>query len=753
MNGQLKKSGKSTTRILAMVLATAACAGSLTLHAPVRAMAADACTDSSAGLVLGTGADTYLSEQIDQSTMKDDALKGLTTWRQDALDSNEKLWNGQTVKDYLSANGISEDTYLHPSWSTDLERIAIQRSAEANVAWDHTRPNGESWNRVTTASGAVSQGEALAKAAMPAALNEWGAEKQTLIDQSATGTSQADDYLFLINPTYQSYGFAAANGNAGIGEASTSASSGTSAVGWSGVCSFHIPTLANDLTPRMSPSTAVVGQTKNLITSVTGTWKGWFTPQQQTTLVLRGTYVSDAPEVASIAGSTLTANDMGTAGISMSSGDQTVPLGEFQVTLGTIASVEDAAVTTPSGTIPSLPNTARVTWTTGGTTSAAVTWGTIPTTWRNRAGGQFTVTGTVYGGRRTLKAVVTVTPAVPKSVAAVTATTVAGTAPKLPAKVQLTWSNGDVTSESVTWSAIPASSYARAGTFKVAGKVSAGGTTIAASATVTVKGAPGGFTPMSGSGPKATSMLGEATGDKLADVWAIDRSGTLDFYRSTTAGLVKIGVRGTQLGDLSCLTPISDQNHDGRADLLYRRTSDGSVWIAYSLGNGYLKQGPRVATNWKSIDQIAYAGRMVAGSTTEYVLARRSSDSTLWRYTLSSKGLTNGVLMARKWGNMRAVVSAGNMWGDASWDVVAIANDGNMYGYLTRNGRLSGVGRIGHGWVGMNAVFVPGDLTGDGRLDLMSERTNGSLWAYRNTGSGWVSLGQRASRFAYRVLG
>lgn len=759
MNGQLKTSGKPTTRILSMVLATAACAGSLTLHAPASARADSACGDTTAGLVLGTGADTHLSEQLDQGTMKDDALAGVTKWRQDALDSTAKLWNGQTVKQYLAQHGISEDTYLHPGWNHDLERIAIQRAVEANVAWDHTRPNAQAWSSVTTTSGTSSQAEALATDAMPDAIDSWASEKQTVLDHPTADNSRtAADYLFLINPDVRSYGFADANGNAGIGEASTLPASDDSQVGWTGICDFEVPTLARDLTPRLSPASAVEGQTKHLVTAVTGTWKGWVNEQQQSILVLRGDYTSSDPDVAEVTGTTLTANGFGTTTLSVKSGDQSLQVGQFQVTAGSIVSISDVAVTTASGTAPTLPSTVSVTWKNGGTTSRAVNWGSVPTTWRNRAGGTFTVTGIVAGWKQPVKAVVTVTPATPTGARPMQAWTRVGLAPTLPTQAQVTWSNGDTTTDPVAWDAVAPASYAQPGTFTVPGRVTvteAGDASLAASATVTVsaRSASAGFLPVSGSLPVATGLLGEATGDKLADVWGIDAQGTLDFHRYTGSALVKVGVRGEQLDDVSYLAPVQDQNGDGRADFIYRTRSDGSLWFAYNLGNGYLKQGPKVGANWNVMDQIFYAGQMVAGSNTQYVLARRSDDGSLWRYTLTSKGLSHGVQVGHGWAKMRVMASPGSMWGDAAWDVIGIADDGNMYGFRTRSGQLDSIGKISHGWNATNSAFVPGDLTGDGRLDLMGQRDDGSVWVYRNTGTGWATVGQRASGFAYRVLG
>lgn len=73
------------------------------------------------------------------------------------------------------------------------------------------------------------------------------------------------------------------------------------------------------------------------------------------------------------------------------------------------------------------------------------------------------------------------------SVSAVAVTTVAGTAPVLPATVTATMSDGTTTTPAVTWAAVAASQYAAAGTFQVTGTVA--GTTKTATATVTVTAA------------------------------------------------------------------------------------------------------------------------------------------------------------------------------------------------------------------------------------------------------------------------
>lgn len=79
------------------------------------------------------------------------------------------------------------------------------------------------------------------------------------------------------------------------------------------------------------------------------------------------------------------------------------------------------------------------------------------------------------------------------SVAPVTAETIAGTAPQLPAEVQVTLVSGVGETRAVEWAPIDATSYAQAGTFEASGVIA--GTGVAATATVTVIANDGAVTP------------------------------------------------------------------------------------------------------------------------------------------------------------------------------------------------------------------------------------------------------------------
>ncbi|KAB7790641.1 Ig-like domain-containing protein [Bifidobacterium leontopitheci] len=165
------------------------------------------------------------------------------------------------------------------------------------------------------------------------------------------------------------------------------------------------------------------------------------------------------------------------------------------------AAIKDGVteVTTESGTAPALPDTAVVTWSNDETTENAINWAAIDKVqYSKREGGSFTVNGTVDASKlKTLTAAtaatftvsvkVVVKPATIKSVAKLDdVTTEVGVAPKLPATVKATWSNGDVTDAPITWEAIDAEQYAKRGSFDVNGTIAdtTGKTT---KVTVTVK--------------------------------------------------------------------------------------------------------------------------------------------------------------------------------------------------------------------------------------------------------------------------
>ena len=187
----------------------------------------------------------------------------------------------------------------------------------------------------------------------------------------------------------------------------------------------------------------------------------------------------------------------------------------------TIASVAPIAdVSTPSGTAPTLPGQVEVTWSDGSTSMGTIAWDAVDeASYKVREGGEFSVHGTVNAtqgsGEDATNATADVSVRVVVSAATATAveqpagvTTNAKTAPTLPATARVTWSNGDVTDEAVTWDAVNPSFYENAGTFTASGKVSSTGQGV--SCKVTVKAAAVATTAVSAKAVDITTTAGVA---------------------------------------------------------------------------------------------------------------------------------------------------------------------------------------------------------------------------------------------------
>lgn len=170
--------------------------------------------------------------------------------------------------------------------------------------------------------------------------------------------------------------------------------------------------------------------------------------------------------LAAITGSTTTADDV------------TIDVHVKPATAQTATLAQgDDQVTTASGTAPTLPAKATVTWSNGDTTQEPVSWNAVDKTqYSARQGGAFEVAGTAQG--LPVTTTVTVKPATVVSVKpqADSVETTVGSAPaKLPAAT-VTWSNGDSETKMPAWDTIADTSVAQAGEFTEKGTVTIDGT-------------------------------------------------------------------------------------------------------------------------------------------------------------------------------------------------------------------------------------------------------------------------------------
>lgn len=174
----------------------------------------DTLVSSVTGVDLGSGILACTNQTVDQVDVYNKALAAVIQWRQDALnDTRIKFKADQhyvTVREYLGYIGMSEQEYLSPQWSNNLEKIALQRSIESmDSSIGHTRPNDDSCFTAEI-NGYGSSGEVLAWGVndIAQAINLWASEKDDYIKEvQGESAGETGHYTFLIRPQNKYYGF------------------------------------------------------------------------------------------------------------------------------------------------------------------------------------------------------------------------------------------------------------------------------------------------------------------------------------------------------------------------------------------------------------------------------------------------------------------------------------------------------------------------------------------------------------------
>lgn len=240
---------------------------------------------------------------------------------------------------------------------------------------------------------------------------------------------------------------------------------------------------------------------------------------------------------------------------------------------------------------------------------------------------------------------------------------------------------------------------------------------------------------------KPSNVRGDHNGDGHADIIGVDKWGYTHYWASMKSGTrinwTYMGARGNQFRGMNYIAQVGDLNNDKRADVI-ARDAKGDLWAFYSLGQGYFGKPRKIGWNWTQMDIMLPASNLLGGST-QYLVARRRSDGTLWRYRFTSTGLQDGTIIGWKWGPMRTLIGVGDKHKDGRADLLAIDRRGTLWFYPGQsNGRLGEARRSGGGWGAFPNAVSPGDLDGDGRWDMVGRRNDGVLWGYLNyPNGGW----------------
>ena len=234
--------------------------------------------------------------------------------------------------------------------------------------------------------------------------------------------------------------------------------------------------------------------------------------------------------------------------------------------------------------------------------------------------------------------------------------------------------------------------------------------------------------------------------DGRGDLLTLSSSGGLTFHAGTGTG--KFGDKSTGTGWATSVKaiPFGDLSGDRCNDVLVRLSS-GALRL-YKPGCGKaVKPSTSYTTiassGWTEYDVLTSPGD-ISGDGRADLVARNSSTGTVYLY----KGTSTGKLSARvklydNWKTYKKVVGAGDLNGDGIGDLLAQDKSNNLYRYYgTGKGTFGARVKLFSDWgASYNAVVGVGDITEDGKADLVSRDTSGNL--YRNSGDGKGSFGGR----------
>lgn len=202
------------------------------------------------------------------------------------------------------------------------------------------------------------------------------------------------------------------------------------------------------------------------------------------------------------------------------------------------------------------------------------------------------------------------------------------------------------------------------------------------------------------------------------------------------------------------LAPSRDFERNWLPDLVATRF-DGTMWLAQGKAGGF-HNARQIGRGWQGMSAIVAAGDW-DGDTEDDLLARRTTDGTLWLYAGRGDGsFRSPQRIGGGWQAMSGIMAAGDWDGDGRPDLLARrGDDGSLWLYPGNGqGGFRTARRIGTGWAGMKAILVPGDWTGNGTADIIAMRPDGTLWLYPGTGGGAVGASQQIgnSWLGYRLI-
>ncbi|MQM25691.1 FG-GAP repeat domain-containing protein [Glycomyces albidus] len=212
-------------------------------------------------------------------------------------------------------------------------------------------------------------------------------------------------------------------------------------------------------------------------------------------------------------------------------------------------------------------------------------------------------------------------------------------------------------------------------------------------------------------GMNLLETAGDLTGDGIPDLLArVASNGALYVIPGTAYGDFSYEHRiqvGTGWNAMSAIVSGQDFNGDGKVDIVARERSTGYLWFYPGRGDGKVGTRVNIGTGWNALGGPTAVGDLDHDGHADLV-AVRGSDGCLYRYSGRGDGtLKAAVKLGCGWSGMNGLASVGdfNLDGHADWVARSTAN-GNLYLYRgTSAGSYSPPLLVGAGWNTMNIVI------------------------------------------------
>jgi hypothetical protein len=182
---------------------------------------------------------------------------------------------------------------------------------------------------------------------------------------------------------------------------------------------------------------------------------------------------------------------------------------------------------------------------------------------------------------------------------------------------------------------------------------------------------------------------------------------------------------------------FSIRAHRYSTDLLAVR-DDGYLMLFPDVVHGALGTPVSLGPGWGAYDAVLASGDFNGDGKAD-VIARRSSDGSLWLYRGNEHhGFAgHGLITSASFSQYSLFAAPGDWDNDGYPDLVGRGADGTLC-LFRGNGRGGLLNTsclpIGSGWGVFNAIVTPGTWDQDNRVDLMGRTSDGSLWLATGAG-------------------